>query len=278
MHLARDHAFQLISLEQTLHIFHELSFQRAFLQHPNAMVFINAVYSYVHIPATILFLIALYYITITSTNTAASQHPSTALGDHPTQSLTGSALYQARRRTLATANLIAFIVFTTWPLMPPRLLSDTAVTGPSGDKARAFGFQDTVHRTGKDGGSIWTTNKFCNQWAAMPSLHFGYALLIGLTIMGLPLKTKGRGLLSWRRTFCVGFGLGYPLVILVAVIATANHFFLDVVGGAIVIALAWSGERVLLNLLPLEDWALSFLRIHKPEGQTGSAVIKLERD
>ena len=267
-----------MSLEQTLHTFHELSFQRAFLQHPNVMVFINAVYSYVLIPATILFVIALYYITITSSNTTASQHPSTALGDHSIQSLTGSAVYQARRRTLATANLIAFIVFTTWPLMPPRLLSDTAVTGPSGDKARAFGFQDTVHRTGKDGGSIWTTNKFCNQWAAMPSLHFGYALLIGLTIMGLPLETKGRGLLSWRRTFCVGFGLGYPLVILVAVIATANHFFLDVVGGAIVTALAWSGERVLLNLLPLEDWALSFLRIHKPKGQTGSAVIKLERD
>ena len=65
---------------------------------------------------------------------------------------------------------------------------------------------------------------------------------------------------------------------MVAVIATANHFFLDVVGGGFVIALAWAGERVLLNLLPLEDWALSVLRIHKPEAETGCAVIKLERD
>ena len=162
--------------------------------------------------------------------------------------------------------------------MPPRLLNDTTITGPSGEKARAFGFQDTVHRTGKDGGSIWTTNKFCNQWAAMPSLHFGYALLIGLTIMRLPLRTRGRGLLSWRRILCVGFGLGYPLLILVAVIATANHFFLDVVGGAIVIALAWAGERMLLNLIPLEDWVLWLLRIHKPEEENGSPVIKLERD
>ena len=242
------------------------------------MAFINSTYSYVHIPATILFLIALYYFATTSTSTAASLHPSTALGHHPTQSLTGSALYQARRRTLATANLVAFIVFTTWPLMPPRLLSDTAVTGPSGEKARAFGFQDTVHRTGKDRGSIWTTNKFCNQWAAMPTLHFGYSLLIGLTIMSLPLRTRGRGLLSWRRTLCVGFGIGYPLLILVAVIATANHFFLDVVGGAIIIALAWAGEMALLNLLPLEDWTLSLLRIHKPDEETGSAVIKLVRD
>ena len=242
------------------------------------MTFINATYSYVHIPATILFLITLHYVTITSTSTAASLHPSTGFGSNPTQSLTGSALYQARRRTLATANLIAFIVFTTWPLMPPRLLSDTTVTGPGGEKARAFGFQDTVHQTGKDGASIWTTNKFCNQWAAMPSLHFGYALLIGLTIMRLPLRTRGRALLSWRRVLCVGFGIGYPLLILVAVVATANHFFLDVVGGAIVIALAWVGEKILLNLLPLEDWVLWFLRIHKPEEETGPAIIKLERD
>ena len=162
--------------------------------------------------------------------------------------------------------------------MPPHLLSDTAVTGPSGEKARGFEFQDTVHRTDKDGGRIWTTNKFCNQWAAMPSLHFGYAFLIGPTIMRLPLRTRGRGLLSWRRTLRVGFGFGYPLLILVAVIATANHFFLDIVGGAIVIALAWAGERVLLNLPPLEDWALMLLRIHKPEGETEFAVTKLERD
>ena len=162
--------------------------------------------------------------------------------------------------------------------MPPRLLSDTAVTGPSGDKARAFGFQDTVHRSGKNGGSIWTTNKFCNQWAAMPSLHFGYALLIGLTIMELPLKARGRGSMGWRRALCVGFGLGYPLLILIAVISTANHFFLDVVGGTLVIALAWAGERVLLNLLPLEDWALSLLRTHRPEEEPASAAIKLERD
>ena len=99
----------------------------------------------------------------------------------------------------------------------------------------------------------------------MPSLHFGYALLIGLTIMSLPLRSKGRVLPSLWRMLGVGFGVGYPLLILVAVIATANHFFLDVVGGAIVITLAWAGERILLNLLPLQDWVLSLWRIHRPE-------------
>lgn len=79
--------------------------------------------------------------------------------------------------------------------MPPRLLSDPDVTGPNGDQARSYGFVDTVH--GASGsGSVWTSNKFCNQWAAMPSLHFGYSLLIGLTIMTLPLSDKQTRILS----------------------------------------------------------------------------------
>ncbi|KAL9124062.1 MAG: hypothetical protein Q9217_006573 [Psora testacea] len=281
VHVARDHAMQIISLERTLNIFQELQLQRAFLQHPALMAVVNAIYSYVHIPATILFLTCLYYVTITSPNIAASLRSSNRRVSK-TRCLTGRALYSSRRRTLATSNLIAFVIFTTWPLMPPRLLSDKSVIGPSGDKARAFGFVDTVHRIDKTGGSIWTTNKFCNQWAAMPSLHFGYALIIGATIITLPFASpepeewdpsghsmaRSWSLPTWQTMLCVGCGICYPMVILIAVITTANHFFLDVVGGTIVVALAWFGERVLLNLLPLEDWFLSLLRIHKPdEGQ-----------
>lgn len=48
-------------------------------------------------------------------------------------------------------NLMAFVVFTAWPCMPPRLL-------PEED---GFSFVDTVH-AGKVA-SVWTTNKFCNQ-------------------------------------------------------------------------------------------------------------------
>ena len=278
VHVARRHAFQIISLEKTIHIFHELKLQRAFLQHPSLIASINGIYSYVHIPATILFLICLYYVTITSPRASASLPPSNRRR-RPTRTLAGCALYYSRRRTLATSNLIAFGIFTVWPLMPPRLLSDNSVTGLSGDKARAFGFVDTVHRTGKSGGSIWTTNKFCNQWAAMPSLHFGYALIIGMTIATLPLGTAGPeqretpvrsggrklDLQTWRRLLYVFCGICYPMIILVAVISTANHFFLDVLGGAMVVGLAWSAERLLLNLLPPEDWFLSLLRIHKPE-------------
>jgi hypothetical protein len=53
-------------------------------------------------------------------------------------------------------------------------------------------------------------------------------------------------------------------LILIAIISTANHFILDAVAGAVVCTLGWWGNAVLLNLLPLEDYFLWILRIHKP--------------
>lgn len=111
----------------------------------------------------------------------------------------------------------------------------------------------------------------------MPSLHFGYSLLIGLTIASIPLASsqeqtrsirlwrfKAAGL-SARRMLCIVLGFGYPATILLAIIATANHFILDAVAGAMVCGIAWNAEKFLLNLLPLEDWFLWCLRMHKPE-------------
>ena len=133
--------------------------------------------------------------------------------------------------------------------------------------------------------------------AAMPSLHFGYSLLIGLTIMTVPLSQSNRRgkslplpflnqshpnlaprirLPSSRRLLCIILGFLYPSSILVAIIATANHFILDAVAGAIVCALGWWGNAVLLNLLPLEDYFLWILRIHKPvQKAVGAREVKV---
>jgi hypothetical protein len=178
---------------------------------------------------------------------------------------------------MAVCNLLAFIVFTLWPCMPPRLLPDPDVPGAVGKEARSYGFVDTVHGVSGES-SVWTQNKFCNQYAAMPSLHFGYSLLIGLTVLSIPLSPQHdvsrtfrfNGSLrlrvpSARRLLCVGLGVAYPMIILIAIVATANHFILDAVAGAVVCGLAWTGNRVLLNLLPLEDYFLWLLRIHKPK-------------
>jgi hypothetical protein len=64
---------------------------------------------------------------------------------------------------------------------------------------------------------------------------------------------------------CLVLGFSYPFIILVAIVATANHFILDAVAGALVCALGWRFNGMLLNLLPLEDYFLWLVRIHKPE-------------
>ncbi|KAF8145521.1 PAP2 superfamily-domain-containing protein [Mycena galopus ATCC 62051] len=135
--------------------------------------------------------------------------------------------------------------------MPPRLL-------PASD---GFGFVDTVH-TNKVA-SLFTTNRFCNQLAAMPSLHFGYSFVIGLTIATLPTHSRSR-LLLWGKWV---FGMSYPTLILVAIVSTANHYVLDAAAGFVVVAIAWNTNEVLKSLLVVEDAFLYLLRVLKPRGQ-----------
>lgn len=147
-----------------------------------------------------------------------------------------------------------------------------------------FRFVDTVHTGGA--ASVWTDNRFTNKLAAMPSLHFGYAFLIGLTLATIPLgpfqssssatcplhldtPQRPNSLkilsLSRKRMLSIILGILYPSLILTAIIATANHFILDAIVGAIVCGVAWWANDLLLNLLVIEDWLLWLIRIHKPE-------------
>lgn len=76
-------------------------------------------YSFIHIPGSIAFLVGLFYYTHTATYRPR--------------------LFEARRRTMALCNLLAFVIFTAWPCMPPRLLSDPQAEGPDADRGRTFG-------------------------------------------------------------------------------------------------------------------------------------------
>jgi hypothetical protein len=161
VHVARKHALQLIELEKKLHVFWELPIQRFFMGFTGLMPWINYLYSFIHIPGTIAFLVWLYYYTITQNRLI--QHRDGHWSGRAEGSPAGPALYEARRRTMAVCNLLAFVVFTVWPCMPPRLLSDPLYDGPAAEEAKSYGFVDTVH--GKEGaGSVWTQNKFCNQY------------------------------------------------------------------------------------------------------------------
>lgn len=158
---ARHHALQVIWLEEKLGLFVEAPIQQLFLQRRLLMNSINWIYSFIHIPGTIAFLVWLYYYNITRHWISDYRPLKPRLLENQAA---GPELYQTRRRTLAMCNLLAFIIFTIWPCMPPRLLSDT----PDGELGRKYGFVDTVH--GKNGaGSVWTENRFCNQYGTRVS-------------------------------------------------------------------------------------------------------------
>jgi hypothetical protein len=153
--IACYHALAVIKVEQRLHIFWELSIQRFFLQHPGWMWWINRIYSYVHLPATISFLVGLYYFAIT-------RNRSNADSNWQVDRTKGPELYESRRRALALCNLFAFCVFSTWPCMPPRLLEESRLPEEAGNFARGFYFVDTVHA--RDGAvSAFNTKKWTNQ-------------------------------------------------------------------------------------------------------------------
>lgn len=170
---AREHALQVIHVEQRLGIFVEPAIQAWFLTHPTLMRYTNKTYSFIHIPGTILFLIVLYHFTTAKPRQKLQEENNgKVLADNWRERAPafGPAIYERRRRTMAMCNLLAFIVFTFWPCMPPRLLSDPAYKGEFAKESKSYGFVDTVH--GSDGdSSVWTTNRFCNQYGKYRPAH-----------------------------------------------------------------------------------------------------------
>ncbi|MFH8367405.1 phosphatase PAP2 family protein [Streptomyces sp. NPDC018031] len=125
--------------------------------------------------------------------------------------------YAATRLVLFTTTGVALLGYYLFPLAPPRLM-------PGG------GFIDTVvvHDTW---GSMASGNlsEMSNQYAAMPSMHIGWSLWCGLTVAML-------ARLVWVKVL----GLLYPAVTGLVIVATANHFWLDAVGGVLCLALGFA--------------------------------------
>jgi hypothetical protein len=105
--------------------------------------------------------------------------------------------------------------------MPPRLLDSC---GPYGACAH-YGFVDTL----KEIGGLWsfdsgTMQKISNQYAAMPSLHFAWSSWCVFVMR--PMISQ-----PWLRAVVVA----YPFVTLFAIVVTANHYWIDAAGGALVL-------------------------------------------
>jgi hypothetical protein len=131
-------------------------------------------------------------------------------------------IYRGARTVLVATSLIALLGFYVFPTAPPRLLG-------------GIGYVDTVARF-HTWGSLADPNiaRESNQFAAMPSLHIGWALWAGIVIF-----VCARHL--WVRIL----GLVYPVCTLAVIVGTANHFILDAIGGALVVGLAFGVQYLL---------------------------------
>jgi hypothetical protein len=114
--------------------------------------------------------------------------------------------YGELRTALLVSISIATVVFVVFPAAPPRLIPD-------------LGIADTVGLSSHDTGSFAGVR--FNPYAAMPSMHVGWSLLVGLA-----------GFRAARRRIPRLLFAAHPAVMVVAVMATGNHFVLDAVAGA----------------------------------------------
>lgn len=111
------------------------------------------------------------------------------------------------------------------------------------------------------------SGRYVNMLAAMPSMHFGYAVCIGGTLVfhsGVLRRGDRR-----KSVVCSVLGVGYPGFVLVTIVATGNHYFMDALVAACVVVMAFTCNKVLCVFLPVEDWLCWVLRVEKPVPTTG---------
>jgi hypothetical protein len=131
--------------------------------------------------------------------------------------------YTIARDAILLSGLISLVIYTFFPVMPPRLL-------PTGE------FVGTIEKYNDLSYQAQSLGAFVNPYAAVPSLHFGWAMIIG----GLIFVTMRQPLLR-------GLGLLLPWAQLAAIVFTANHYIIDAAVGCAVcvvgLALALAMQR-----------------------------------
>jgi hypothetical protein len=127
--------------------------------------------------------------------------------------------YRRIRSVLVASTAVALIGYLAFPTAPPRLLA---------------GYTDTLAETssvgwwGAEGSAVRGAGGAVNQFAAMPSMHVGWALWCSLVFLLLARR-------RWQRVLAAAYAPTTALV----VVATANHWVLDVVAGALLVAAFW---------------------------------------
>jgi membrane-associated phospholipid phosphatase len=123
-------------------------------------------------------------------------------------------LYQRLRNTILATWLLSIPVYALFPVAPPRLAD--------------VGLLDTISKSTGFGMDGHLTTSFYNQLAAVPSLHVGFAVAIGIAISA-----------SLRHPVLKGLALLWGPLVGLAVVATGNHFVFDMVAGVAAAALGY---------------------------------------
>jgi hypothetical protein len=224
---AFGHALDVIDIEKAIHLYIEPHLQSWYLDLPaHGLIRLwNVYYGIAHFLVTFIAFVWLY-----------RRDP----GRH-----------RLLRNTLGITTCLAVVGFATFSLMPPRLLDDPGEYGgcqvyapqatdgwehgdPVPTACHEYGFVDTV---AVYGGWISFGNDgykdVSNQYAAMPSMHIGWATWTAIVLV--PLVRR-----RWARVLVIA----YPLITLACIILTANHYWIDGVGGLACLALGYLAARL----------------------------------
>ncbi|WP_378306943.1 phosphatase PAP2 family protein [Actinomadura sediminis] len=181
------HADQILRLEGALGLDVELSLNRALLELPWLARAANVFYATMHFAVTLGMVVWLY--------------------------LRRPQDYRWLRTSLMIATGVAVLGFWLYPLAPPRFLHEAGFVDPV-TALQSFGLYAS------DASATMT-----NQYAAMPSMHAGWALWCGFVVVRLT-----------ARRWLQALGVLYPLTTTLVILATANHYVLDAVAGFAVVA------------------------------------------
>ena len=194
--VAIRHAHDVVSVERVAHIGWEQSLQQAFLRVPDVVRGLNVFYFVGHFVLTGVFFVWLYH----------RSKPS----------------YRVFRNGFLVATAIALLIHWRFPTAPPRLAG--------------VGLVDTLRQLSDIDIGSPSANSFSNPVAAIPSLHAGFALGVGI---GLVLYARA---LFWKVV-----GVIYPIAVVLTTIVTGNHFILDALAGMLVLGLGFAVAAVIFE-------------------------------
>ena len=193
---AMRHTADLVAVEQALGIYVERSVQHAVEVIPAAPALFGLAYVLFHFVGTTALLVWVH-----------RRHP---------------ARFPLVRTTFVAATGFALVGYVLYPAAPPRLAD--------------LGFSDTVTTaTGLDLSSD-LLGALYNPFAAVPSLHFGYALIVGVVLATTASRRIVRVL-----------GAAYPAAMLLIIVGTGNHFIIDAILGGVVVVAGWIVARQLIE-------------------------------